>query len=69
MNTQLKNTRIKLGLTQVEVAKKVKVVERTYQYIEANERTPSVITAMRIAKVLDSTVEELFNGLLEEENE
>lgn len=63
MNKQLKNLRAKLGLTQVEIANKTKIAKRTYQYIEANERTPNVKLAIRIAKALNSTVEELFEDV------
>ena len=33
---------------------------RLYQYYEADEREPAVRTAIRIARALDTTVEELF---------
>lgn len=33
---------------------------RLYQYYEADEREPVVRTAIRIAKALDTTVEELW---------
>lgn len=33
---------------------------RLYQYYEADEREPAVRTALRIARALDTTVEELF---------
>ncbi len=57
---QLKNKRLLMGLTQVQVADKAGIAERSYQYIEAGERSPNVQTAKRLAKVLNSTVEELF---------
>lgn len=63
MDTKLKKTRKKLQLTQLEIAKIAKIKERSYQYIEANERTPNVKLAIRIAKALNSTVEELFEDV------
>jgi len=59
-NNNLKKQRKNKGLTQVEVAKKAKIAERSYQYIEAGERLPNVLTAIRIAKALQSSCEELF---------
>lgn len=60
MNIKLKNAREKLGLTQVEVAEKAQITERSYQRYEAERRVPNVNTAKLIAKALNSTVEELF---------
>ncbi len=60
MNTILKNTRIKNGMTQLEVAKKSNISLMAYYRYEIGERTPNVHIAQRIAKVLNSTVEELF---------
>ncbi len=60
MNTKLKNAREKTGLTQVEVAKKANITESGYQKYEYGKRIPNVQTAIKIAKALDSTVEELF---------
>lgn len=59
-NTKLKVKRQKTGLTQVEVAKQAKITETSYQRIEYGTQRPSLKTAMLIAKVLNSTVEELF---------
>ena len=60
MNTKLKTTRQKQGLTQVQVAKKAEISTRRYQDYEAGEREPKASTAKLIAKALNSTVEELF---------
>lgn len=58
--TKLKAKRQKTGLTQVEVAKQAKITTMSYQRYESGERIPKADTAMLIAKVLNSTVEELF---------
>lgn len=60
MKNNLKNIREKRGITQIQVAQKVQITERGYQYIEAGKRIPNVYLAIKIAKVLNSTVEELF---------
>ena len=59
-NIKLKNIREESGLTQVQVAEKAKVSEISYQYYEAGKRLPNAHTAIRIAKALSSTVENLF---------
>lgn len=59
---KLKSYRVKKELTQKQVATQASITERNYQYYECGERTPNARTAIRIAKVLDSTVEELWDG-------
>lgn len=56
----LKMRREKLHLTQKQVSDATKVNIRLYQYYEADLREPSVRTAIKIAKVLKTTVEKLF---------
>jgi putative transcriptional regulator len=61
---QLKNT-IKIeraikGLTQEELAKKISVSRQTINTMEANKYVPSTVLALKIAKVFDKTVEEIF---------
>jgi len=60
LNTRLKTTRQQLGLTQEEIAKKADISTRSYQQYESGERIPKITTALLIARVLNSTVEELF---------
>ena len=62
MNSKLKDARKRVDLTQVQVAEKACVAERMYQEYEYGKRKPGVETAIRIAKILNSTVEELFGG-------
>lgn len=59
---KLRATREKSGKTQAQVAKEAGVRERTYQYYEADEKEPGVRAAIRIARALNSTVEELFGA-------
>lgn len=62
MNIVLKEVRKKVGLTQVQVAERAGIAERTYQEYEYGDRKPGVDIAIRIAKILNSTVEELFGA-------
>ena len=59
---ELRAARDRSGKTQAQVAKEAGIRERTYQYYEANKKEPGVRTAIRIARALDSTVEELFGA-------
>lgn len=61
MKNNLKATREKMGFTQVQVAEKAQLSERGYQYIEARKRIPNVQIAIRIAKALGTTVENIFS--------
>lgn len=56
----LKSVRKSKKLSQQYVADNANIVIRLYQYYEAGQREPGVLTAIRIAKVLNVTVEELF---------
>lgn len=57
---QLRAAREKSGKTQAQVAKEARVAERLYQDYEYDKCEPGVRTAIRIARVLGSTVESLF---------
>ena len=48
------------GKTQAQVAKEADVAERMYQEYEYDKSEPGVRTAIRIAKAVNSSVEELF---------
>ena len=62
MNMALRAAREQSGKTQAQVAKEANVGERLYQDYEYDKRTPSATTAIRIARALNSTVEELFGA-------
>lgn len=59
---KLKAARETSGKTQAQVAKEVGITERGYRKLEAKEEYKAVDTAIRIARVLNSTVEELFGA-------
>ena len=48
-------------LTQEAIAKQCGITTRVYQYYESGGRVPNDYAALKIANVLNSTVEELFN--------
>lgn len=56
----LKSYRIEKGMTQVEVANKACITERTYQKYENEGQMPTAQIAIRIAKALGTTVEKLW---------
>lgn len=62
MSNKLKEKRAIIGLTQVQVAKKADITERDYRRYECSDRKPNVLTAIRIAKALGTTVEELWGN-------
>lgn len=56
----LKRRRKDLQMTQEEVAKKARIPRRVYQSYELGARTPNVFAAIRIAKVLECNIEDIF---------
>jgi putative transcriptional regulator len=47
-------------LTQEELAKKVSVSRQTINAMEANKYVPSTVLALKIAKVFNKPVEDIF---------
>jgi putative transcriptional regulator len=60
MRYALRMARIQAGKTQSEVARLVGLTRASYTNIEKGHKNPSVVTALRIANVLNRPVEELF---------
>ncbi|MBL3708340.1 helix-turn-helix domain-containing protein [Enterococcus faecium] len=60
-NEKMSDLRKEKGLSQVEVAKQAGISTRQYQRVEAGEHLPNVGPAIKIAKILGTTVEELFS--------
>ena len=48
------------GLTQADLAKKVGVRRETISFVENGEYNPSLLLAVRIARVFGEQVEEVF---------
>lgn len=59
---QLRAAREASSKTQAQVAKEAGISEAQYQNIEYDKNEPRVRTAIRIAKALNSTVEQLFEA-------
>ena len=66
MKTKVKEYREKLLMTQNELAKLVGVRRETIVHLENGKYNPSLKLAMDIAKVFDTTVENLFEFIEEE---
>jgi putative transcriptional regulator len=64
MKNTLKVERAIKGLTQEQLAQKVAVSRQSINAIEANKYVPSTVLALKVAKVFNKTVEEIF--ILEE---
>jgi putative transcriptional regulator len=60
MKNTLKVERAIKGLTQEQLAQKVAVSRQSINAIEANKYVPSTVLALKVAKVFNKTVEEIF---------
>ena len=60
MKTRIKEFRARYDLTQAELAKKVEVRRETIVFLEKGKYNPSLLLAHKVAKVLETTIEELF---------
>ena len=60
MKTRIKEFRAKQGLTQEELANKADVTRMTIVFLENGKYNPSLKLAHRVAKVLNSSIQELF---------
>lgn len=60
MNEKLKELRKYHGISQSELARRVGVGKTTVSEIERRDRLPNVMTAIRIARAMKTTVEEIW---------
>ncbi|MBN2260744.1 MAG: helix-turn-helix transcriptional regulator [Clostridiales bacterium] len=60
MRTRIKELRARHNLTQDDLAKKVGVRRETILYMEKGKYNPSLKLAHDVAKVLQTTIDELF---------
>lgn len=60
MKNNIRIERAVKGLTQEELANKVSVSRQTINAMEANKYVPSTVLALKIAKVFNKPVEEIF---------
>ena len=61
MKNNIKVERAIKGLTQEDLANKVSVSRQTINAMEANKYVPSTVLALKIARVFNKTVEEIFS--------
>lgn len=60
MKNLVKVERARLDLTQAELAERLQVSRQTIHAIEKNKFNPSVVLAIKMAKLFKLSVEELF---------
>ena len=69
LNNRLKEYRAKINVNQTEMGKLVGVSRQTISQIQRGDYSPSVTLALKIAKVLDAKVEDIFSYEEDEINE
>ena len=67
MKTRIKEYRARYDFTQQNLADKVGVSRMTIVFLEKGTYNPSLLLAHRVAKVLETSMEELF--IFEDEDE
>jgi putative transcriptional regulator len=60
LGNHLKEARTRLGLTQTELAERIGVSRKTINTVENSVFVPSTTLALMLARILETTVEELF---------
>jgi putative transcriptional regulator len=60
MNNKIKIERAVNNLTQEQLAEKVSVTRQTINAIELKKFVPSTVVAMKICKVFNKSIEEVF---------
>ena len=61
MKNTIKVQRAIKGLTQEELAQKTSVSRQTINAMEANKYVPSTVLALKIARVFNKPVEQIFS--------
>jgi len=61
ISNKIKELRARSNLTQEELAQKVGVTRQTIISIEKNEYVPSLLLGMKIARMFNLPVEEVFH--------
>ena len=60
IRTRIKELRARYNLTQEALAEKVGITRQTMLYLEKGRYNPSLLLAYRVAKVLQSSIDEVF---------
>ncbi|EGQ3282610.1 helix-turn-helix transcriptional regulator [Staphylococcus pseudintermedius] len=66
MKNRLKELRARDGYNQTQLAEKAGISRQTVSLIERNGFTPSILTAIKIARIFGEPVENVF--IIEEED-
>lgn len=66
MRTRIKEYRARYNMTQEELARRVGVRRETIVFLEKGKYNPSLKLAYRIAKVFNTSIEDIF--LFDDEN-
>lgn len=69
LKNRLKEYRAKINVNQTEMGKLVGVSRQTISQIERGDYSPSVTLALKIAKILNVSVEDIFSYEEEDINE
>ncbi|AHL73436.1 helix-turn-helix transcriptional regulator [Bacillus altitudinis] len=60
MKNRLKELRARDGLNQTELAKRAKVSRQTISLMERDELMPSLLLAMRLSRIFQEPIEQIF---------
>lgn len=60
LKNRVKELRARYGFTQSDLGKQVDVTRQTIAFIEKGEFSPSITLALKLAKALQTNVNELF---------
>lgn len=60
MKTRLKELRAREGMNQTQLAKLAKISRQTVSLIEREEFIPSLLIAVRIARIFHEPIEQIF---------
>ncbi|PHK48741.1 helix-turn-helix transcriptional regulator [Staphylococcus edaphicus] len=60
MRNRVKELRARDGFNQTQLAKKAGISRQTISLIERNDFMPSILTAVKIARIFDEPVEQIF---------
>ena len=69
LRNKLKEYRAKTGLNQSYFGRMVGASRQTISQIERGDYSPSVVLALKLAKIFESRVEDIFTYIEEGENE
>ena len=69
LENRLKEHRARLGITQADMGKRAGVSRQTISLIERGDYSPSVTLALKLAKICQVTVEDIFSYTEEENDE